>query len=122
MHTHVYIWLQEEFEDTKGAIRIRISEKNRQHNSQKKKYKRTNNDLHNITQKTKDPHEKPEYAVHVNVFPGVLRDTLGLWWIMKAWYSDDKRNIPLAICGITMANPVIMTTVKLSKWLLQLNY
>jgi hypothetical protein len=31
----------EEFEDTKGAIGIRIS-KNRQHNDQKKKYKRTN--------------------------------------------------------------------------------
>jgi hypothetical protein len=30
----------EEFVDTKGAIRIRISKKNRQHNGQKKKYKR----------------------------------------------------------------------------------
>jgi len=30
---------EEEFEDTKGAIRIRISKKNRQHNGQKKKYK-----------------------------------------------------------------------------------
>jgi hypothetical protein len=28
---------EEEFEDTKGAIRIRISKKNRQHNGQKKK-------------------------------------------------------------------------------------
>jgi hypothetical protein len=37
----------EELEDTKGVIRIRIS-KNRQNNSQKKKYKRTNNDLQNI--------------------------------------------------------------------------
>jgi hypothetical protein len=35
----------EEFEDTIGAIRIRISKKNRQHNGQKKKYKKTNNDL-----------------------------------------------------------------------------
>jgi len=34
---------QEEFEDTKGAIRIRLSKKNRQHNGQKKKYKRRNN-------------------------------------------------------------------------------
>jgi hypothetical protein len=33
--------LQEEIEDIKGAIRIRISKKNRQHNGQKKKYKRT---------------------------------------------------------------------------------
>jgi hypothetical protein len=37
-----------EFEDTKGVIRICISKKNRQHNGQKKKYKRTNNDLQNI--------------------------------------------------------------------------
>ena len=35
---------QEELEDTKWVIRIRISKKNRQHNGQKKKYKRTNND------------------------------------------------------------------------------
>jgi len=39
-----------EFEDIKGVIRIRISKKNRQHNVQKKKYKRTNNDLQNIQQ------------------------------------------------------------------------
>jgi hypothetical protein len=31
---------QEEFEDTKGVIRISISKKNGQHNGQKKKYKR----------------------------------------------------------------------------------
>jgi hypothetical protein len=41
--------MKEEFEDTKGSIRIRTSKKNRQHNDQKKKYKRTNNDLQNIT-------------------------------------------------------------------------
>jgi len=35
------------FEDTKGVIRIRIS-KNRQHNGQMKKCKRTNKDLQNI--------------------------------------------------------------------------
>jgi hypothetical protein len=38
----------EEFEDTKGVIRICISKKNRQPNGQKKKEKRTNNDLQNI--------------------------------------------------------------------------
>ena len=43
----------EEFEDNKGIIRIRKS-KNRQHNSQKERDKRTNNDLQNITQNTKD--------------------------------------------------------------------
>ena len=39
----------EEFEDTKGVIRMRISKKNRQ----KKKYQRTNNDLQNIHIKLK---------------------------------------------------------------------
>jgi len=32
---------------TKHTYKIRISRKNRQHNGQKKKYKRTNNDLQN---------------------------------------------------------------------------
>ena len=40
-------YMQEEFEDTKGVIRIRKS-KERKHNDQKKKYKRTSNDLQNI--------------------------------------------------------------------------
>ena len=40
--------MQEEFENTKFAIRIGISKKNRQHNGQKKKYKRKNNDQQNI--------------------------------------------------------------------------
>jgi hypothetical protein len=44
----------EEFEDTKGTIRIRISKKNKQHSGQKKKDKLTNNDLQNITQKSED--------------------------------------------------------------------
>jgi hypothetical protein len=44
---------KEEFEDTKGTIRICISNKNRQHKGQKKKYKRTNNDLQNIHIKLK---------------------------------------------------------------------
>jgi hypothetical protein len=43
-----YTWA--EFEDTKGVIRIRKS-KDRQHKSQKKKDKRTNNDLKNTTYK-----------------------------------------------------------------------
>ena len=40
--------MQEEFEDTKGVIRIRKSKKDRQHNEQKKRDKKTNNDLQNI--------------------------------------------------------------------------
>jgi hypothetical protein len=45
--------MKEEFADTKGVIRIHISKKNRQHNGQKKKDKRTNNDLQNIPIKLK---------------------------------------------------------------------
>ena len=45
--------IPEEFEDTKGVTRIRKSKKNRQHNGQKKKYKRTNNNLQNIPIKLK---------------------------------------------------------------------
>jgi len=40
--------VRDESEDTKGVMRIRISKKNRQHNGQKKKDKRTNNDLQSI--------------------------------------------------------------------------
>jgi hypothetical protein len=43
----------EEFEDTKAVIIICISKKSRQHNGQKKKYKRTNNNLQNIHIKLK---------------------------------------------------------------------
>ena len=51
----VEIWTvkKEELEDTKGVIRIRISKKNRQNSGQKKKYKRTNNNLQNIHIKLK---------------------------------------------------------------------
>jgi hypothetical protein len=45
--------MTEEFEDIKWVIRIRISKKNRQHNGQKKNYKRTNNYLENIHIKLK---------------------------------------------------------------------
>ena len=38
----------QKFEDTKGRIRICISKKNRKHNGQKKKNKRTNNDQQNM--------------------------------------------------------------------------
>ena len=43
--------IQEEFEDTKGVLRILKSKKDRQDNGQKKM---TNNDLQNTTQKTND--------------------------------------------------------------------
>jgi hypothetical protein len=45
--------MQDGFEDTKRIIRIRKSKKNRKYNGQKKKDKRTNNDLQNIHIKLK---------------------------------------------------------------------
>jgi len=50
MESNSELWWKEEFEDTKAVIRIRKS-KDRQHNGQKKKDKRTNNDLQNIHMK-----------------------------------------------------------------------
>ena len=50
----IIFYIQEKFEDTKGVIRSRKSKKYRQHNGQKNYDKRTNNDLQNTTQKTKD--------------------------------------------------------------------
>ena len=51
--------LYEEFEDTKGVIRIRKSKKDRQHNAQKKKDKMTNNDLQNIDTKPEIEQHEP---------------------------------------------------------------
>ena len=48
------LYIRKKSEDTKGVIRIRKSKKDRQHNCQKKKDKRTNNDLQNIAQKIND--------------------------------------------------------------------
>ena len=58
---------QEEFEDTKEVIRIRKFVKEREHNGQKKKDKRTNNDLPNTTQKTKDRAKRTQLKSGVNL-------------------------------------------------------
>jgi hypothetical protein len=44
-----------------GVIRIRISKKDKQHNGQKKKYKRTNNDQQSIYIKLKIALHEPHY-------------------------------------------------------------
>ena len=52
-----YLWqltYWEEFEDTKGTIRIRISKRNRQHNGQKKKVQKDKQRSTKHTYKTKD--------------------------------------------------------------------
>ena len=48
-----YNIMLEKFENTKGVITINLR-RDKQHNYQKKKDKRTNNDQQNITQKTID--------------------------------------------------------------------
>ena len=65
IHSRIYTNINKNiFEDTNEVIRIRKSKKNRQYNGQKKRDKKTNNDLQNTTQKTKDRatliHYKPE--------------------------------------------------------------
>ena len=59
---------EEELEDTKRVIRIRISKKNRQHNGQTKKYKMINNDLQNIHINHKD--RVTRTALKAGVNPG----------------------------------------------------
>ena len=50
--------------DTKEEIRIiRKSKKNRQHNCQKKKYKRTNNDLQSIQLILEIEYRNPHYKL-----------------------------------------------------------
>ena len=46
--------IEEEFEDTKGTIRIRLSKKNRQHNGQKEKVQKDKQQSTKHTYKTKD--------------------------------------------------------------------
>jgi hypothetical protein len=58
-------WQQEEFEDTKVVIRIRLLKKNRQHKGQQKKDKRTNNDLQNIHAKLKIEQHEPYWKQRV---------------------------------------------------------
>jgi hypothetical protein len=48
------MFVVEVFKDIKGVIRIHKSNRDRQRNGQAKKYKRTNNDPQNTTQKIKD--------------------------------------------------------------------
>jgi hypothetical protein len=50
-NTILVSWYEKEVEDTRGTIIIRKSKNVRQHNGQKQ---RTNNDLQNTTQITKD--------------------------------------------------------------------
>ena len=50
----IYLSLKEEFEDPKRGNQNPYIEKGQPHNDQKKKNKRTNNDLQHITHKTND--------------------------------------------------------------------
>ena len=58
--------LSEEFEDTKGAIRIRISQKNRQHNDQNEKVQKDKQRSTKHTYKTKDRATRTPLKTGVN--------------------------------------------------------
>ena len=83
---------QEEFEDTKGVIRTRKSKKNRRYNGQKKKYKRTNNDLQNIHIKLKIEKHEPIKTRGELRCPGR---------VSKSCSTSDSRRVNL------VTNPVI---------------
>ena len=100
------------FEDTKGVIRSHKS-KDRQYNGQMKNYKRTNNDLQNITKKTKDR------ATRTPLKPGWIQFLLHMWhpscysrykpgeksWMRKRLVSNyDKRNISMVVCEVMLIN------------------
>ena len=61
---------REEFEDTKGAIRNRISKRNRQHNSQKKKDKQRSTKHSYLFYKTKDRVIRTPFKNGVNSVSG----------------------------------------------------
>ena len=66
----MYSGPRQEFEDTIGVIRIRKLKKYRQHNDQKKKYKRGNNDLQNMHNKLKIYLDllSLNYVDHIRIF------------------------------------------------------
>jgi hypothetical protein len=75
-----------DIKDTKGVIRIRNSKKNRQHNSQKKKDKGTNNDLQNI-------HMKRKMELHESTkTPGELRYSGTVIRGKHSWFDALIRN------------------------------
>jgi hypothetical protein len=57
---------QEKLKDTNGAIRSRKLKKDRQHNGQKKKDKRANNDKQNTAQKLKIEEYESHQQLRVN--------------------------------------------------------
>jgi hypothetical protein len=60
------IHLYEKFEYTKGVIRRLKSKNDKQYNDQKKKDKRTNNDLQKLHRKLKTEQQKPNWKPWVN--------------------------------------------------------
>ena len=107
--------------NAREVLRYQMSnQKDRQYNGQKKNDKRTNNDLQNITQKTKN---RITPAVNSCAPPGGLAvpalhvaPVVLLFNYFNCEY--DKRNISVLICdrySVTV-NQVIVATVKLSKY------
>jgi hypothetical protein len=88
---------EEEFDDNRGEIRICKSKKDRQHDDQMKKDKRPNNDLQNITEKTKDRATRTLFRCYGRLSSscstsGTRRDTLARnqmisheWSINMSW-------------------------------------
>ena len=99
---------EEEFEDTTGVIRIRNS-KDRQHNSQKKKGKKTNSDPHKTKDKVaRTPIKRVELMCSGRVSSscstiGTRRVTLVTKPVRKGPESSyDKWNLSMVICDTSV--------------------
>jgi hypothetical protein len=95
----------------KGVIRIRIS-KNRQHNGQKKKYKRTNNYLQNIHIKLKSSNTNPTKNLgRTHVLSG---------WVSSSCSTSDNRRVNLitnlVISHVWGKNREVFTTSGTYPW------
>jgi hypothetical protein len=85
----MFTYIEEEFENTKGAIRICISKKNRQHNGQKKKYKRTN-------VKSTKMYSKMSLKRFIDCIWDIhICGSLILSWCMELYFAELE---PLIIC------------------------
>ena len=63
--------MEEEFEDTKAVIRIRISQNNRQHNGQKKKVQKDKQRSTKQTHKTKDRVTRTPFKTEISRSPSL---------------------------------------------------
>ena len=92
--------IEEEFEDTKGVIRIRISKKNRQHNGQKKKNRQHNGQKKKYKQRsTKHTHKTKDRVTLTPLESGGERRFSGR--VRSSCSTTDTRRVNLVTNPVT---------------------